>query len=140
MPTRTPLQYGELGTPFLWPQSFTLVPRWMTSTADSLKISTYFTRTYDSELDWEDKVVEPKEMALWPCDVYIGEQVLGDLVLVPRRSAHQVLNRGGLTVKMSWSRMTSQGIIEGVRLELPTYHRYASFPLCTSAVSVKRGF
>lgn len=123
MPIRTPLQYGEMRNPLLYPQSFTLVLRWMTSTADSLKISTYFTRTYDSELDWEDKVVEPNDMALWPCDIYVGEQVLGDLMLVPRRSAHQVLNRGGLTVKMSWSRMTSKGITEGIRLELPIYHR-----------------
>ncbi|KAI0082655.1 hypothetical protein K474DRAFT_1681082 [Panus rudis PR-1116 ss-1] len=58
-----------------------------------------------------------------PFTVYIAEQKLGDLVLVPPRSCHQVVNHGGLTIKTSWSRMTTTGLSVALHHELPLYRR-----------------
>ncbi|KAI6132110.1 hypothetical protein EDD16DRAFT_1775463 [Pisolithus croceorrhizus] len=40
----------------------------------------------------------------------LAEQWLGELVLVPPRSCHQVVNSGGITIKTSWSRMSLDGL------------------------------
>lgn len=40
---------------------------------------------------------------------------------VPRMSCHQVANQGGLTVKMSWSRMAMKGMSSTMYYELPLY-------------------
>lgn len=76
------------------------------------------------ELDRDWYTVSIEELKSAPFDVYITEQKQGDLVLVPSRSCHQVINRGGLTVKASWSRMTLKGLATAVYHELPIYRRY----------------
>ncbi|TRM62617.1 hypothetical protein BD626DRAFT_497942 [Schizophyllum amplum] len=58
-----------------------------------------------------------------PFHVYIIEQKLGDMVFVPPRSAHQVVNSGGITVKMSWSRMEPRSLQVALYNELPIYRR-----------------
>ena len=75
------------------------------------------------ELDLEQHIATPEELSQSPFPVYVGKQVLGDLVLVPKRSCHQVVNSGGITVKMSWSRMTVNGLVTAFHHELPIYRR-----------------
>lgn len=56
----------------------------MTSPSDCGDVTDYF-RGLGHELDWEDHVATVKELADAPFDVYVLEQKLGDLVLVPPR-------------------------------------------------------
>jgi hypothetical protein len=83
-----------------------------------------FFHEMDQELDFETHVVTLEELRRSRLDIYIAEQQLGDLVLVPPRSCHQVINNGGITMKTSWSRMTLKGLTHSLYHELPVYHRY----------------
>ncbi|KAG6867007.1 hypothetical protein C0991_003923 [Blastosporella zonata] len=94
----------------------------MTKTADAPQASKYF-QTLNQELDHETHVITVEQLAKAPFDVYIAEQKLGDLVLVPPRSCHQVVNYGGITIKTSWSRMTLKGLEAAYYHELPIYRR-----------------
>lgn len=98
----------------------------MTKSSDAAMVAKYFNTELKQELDWESLVLSVKELAAIPTTVYIAEQKTGDLILVPPRSSHQVVNHGGLTVKASWSRMTIQGVITAFYHELPVYQRYGS--------------
>ncbi|KAL5489802.1 hypothetical protein ACEPAI_4634 [Sanghuangporus weigelae] len=94
----------------------------MTRSSDAARAASYFQKL-GSELDHEIRVATPEEFAKAPFTVYVCEQRVGDLVLVPRRSCHQVVNHGGITAKMSWSRMTIEGLCTAFHHELPVYRR-----------------
>ncbi|KAL0946647.1 hypothetical protein HGRIS_012841 [Hohenbuehelia grisea] len=94
----------------------------MTDGSDAAEVAAYF-RKLHQELDHETHVISVDELAKAPFKVYIAEQLLGDLVLVPPRSCHQVVNQGGITIKTSWSRMTLKGLSTALFQELPVYHR-----------------
>lgn len=94
----------------------------MTETADAWTMAKHV-QSLGHELDLEDHAMSVEELAAAPCRVYITEQKVGDLVLVPPRSCHQVVNHGGLTMKMSWSRMTIKSAQIALRHELPIYRR-----------------
>ena len=94
----------------------------MTKSSDADKVSKYFHRLKE-ELDHESYVITIDKLAKAPFDVFIAEQKLGDLVLVPPRSCHQVINYGGITIKTSWSRMTLKGLETAYYHELPVYQR-----------------
>ncbi|KAF7305036.1 JmjC domain-containing protein [Mycena kentingensis (nom. inval.)] len=95
----------------------------MTATASANEVSEYFHHSLTEDLDHETHVVTIEQLAKAPFEVYIAQQTLGDLVIVPPRSAHQVVNAGGLTIKTSWSRMTVEGLTLALRFELPLYRR-----------------
>ena len=78
------------------------------------------------ELDMEAHVATPEQLQRAPFPIYVCEQKVGDLVLVPKRSCHQVVNNGGLTTKLSWSRMTVNGLVTAFHHELPIYRRSVS--------------
>lgn len=88
------------------------------------KPAMYFQDILHSELDLESHTASIGDLRDAPFDVYVAEQRLGDLVLVPPRSCHQVVNRGGLTIKMSWSRMGLKSFQLSLYDELPLYHRF----------------
>ncbi|KAH9071132.1 hypothetical protein EDB83DRAFT_2577696 [Lactarius deliciosus] len=94
----------------------------MTETSDAWTMAMYL-QSLGYELDLEEHAMSVKELAAAPCRVYITEQKAGDLVLVPPRSCHQVVNHGGLTMKMSWSRMTTKSAKIALHHELPIYRR-----------------
>lgn len=96
----------------------------MTKGSDAPAVAQFFqSLKVPQVLDKESYDVSIEELRTAPFPVYIAEQKLGDLVLVPPRSCHQVVNHGGLTVKVSWSRMTVKGVAIAIRHELPTYRR-----------------
>lgn len=96
----------------------------MTRSSDAPAVARFFqSLKVPQVLDKESYNVSVEELKTAPFSVYITEQKLGDLVLVPPRSCHQVVNQGGLTVKASWSRMTVKGISTAIRHELPVYRR-----------------
>ncbi len=105
--------YTENGASAFW---------FMTETSDAWTMAKYL-RSLGHELDLENHAMSVEELAAAPCRVYITEQKAGDLVLVPPRSCHQVVNHGGLTMKMSWSRMTNQSAEIALHHELPIYRR-----------------
>ncbi|KAF8136605.1 hypothetical protein EV363DRAFT_1158357 [Boletus edulis] len=94
----------------------------MTKSSAAPSVAAYF-HQLGQEVDLETHVVTIEELAKAPFDVYIAEQRLGDLVLVPPRSCHQVVNKGGITIKTSWSRMSLNGLQTALWHELPIYHR-----------------
>lgn len=96
----------------------------MTETSSANAAAKYFHNKLKHELDHETHVITVEQLAKAPFNVYITEQKLGDLVLVPPRSSHQVVNAGGITIKTSWSRMTLDGLTLALRYELPLYRRF----------------
>jgi len=94
----------------------------MTDSSAALSMAMYF-QSLGQELDLESHAMSIEEFAAAPCEIYIAEQKAGDLVLVPPRSCHQVINHGGLTVKMSWSRMSIRSTQVALHHELPIYRR-----------------
>lgn len=95
----------------------------MTASSSAPKVAEYFRSELGQELDHENYVVSIAELAKAPFLVYVLQQKLGDMVLVPPRSCHQVINTGGITVKTSWSRMTLTGLSVAYNFELPIYRR-----------------
>lgn len=85
----------------------------------------YFHDKLGVELDLESHKATVEEFRAAPFSVYVAEQRLGDLVLVPPRSCHQVVNKGGITIKMSWSRMGVESFHYSLHAELALYHRYS---------------
>lgn len=94
----------------------------MTKGSSSVDAAKYFQKL-GRELDHENYVINLEELAKAPFKIYIIKQKVGDLVLVPPRSCHQVVNFGGITVKTSWSRMTLEGLSTAYHQELPIYRR-----------------
>ncbi|KAH8107064.1 hypothetical protein BXZ70DRAFT_885104 [Cristinia sonorae] len=95
----------------------------MTESQVAPEAAQFFWDHVGKHLDWEEHTASIQDFANAPFTVYIAEQTLGDLVLVPPRSSHQVINSGGLTVKTSWSRMTVAGLETALYHELPLYRR-----------------
>lgn len=94
----------------------------LTSRDDSYKASMYW-RSLGQELDLESHVATVEQLAKADFPIYVCEQRLGSFVIVPPQSCHQVLNSGGLTMKLSWSRMTPQSFTRSLTYELPIYQR-----------------
>jgi JmjC domain, hydroxylase len=94
----------------------------MTASADATAAAEYMHKL-QQELDHESYNISVEELARAPFKVYITEQKLGDMVLVPPRCCHQVVNSGGITIKTSWSRMTINGLSAALHHELLIYRR-----------------
>ena len=96
----------------------------MTKHSDAPNAADFLKKHLHHEWDEESHVVQVEVFAKAPFTVYIAQQKLGDLMLVPKRSCHQVINSGGITSKISWSRMTLRGLETALCHELPVYRRY----------------
>ncbi|KLO11872.1 hypothetical protein SCHPADRAFT_830444 [Schizopora paradoxa] len=99
----------------------------MVEGSDASQAAEYF-HLLGHELDLEKHFASPEELSSAPFPIYIGKQVLGDHVLVPKRCCHQVINSGGVSVKLSWSRMTVDGLTTAFHHELPLYRRWVCRP------------
>lgn len=98
----------------------------MTETSAARQVSDYF-HQLNQELDHENYFITIEDLAQAPFNIYLVQQRLGDMVLVPPRSSHQVVNYGGITLKIAWSRMTIKGLSLAFHYELPIYRRYFHF-------------
>lgn len=112
------MTYAEPGAFSVW---------FFTPSHEASKVARHFKEKHQTELDWEATFLTPSEFADFPCPVYVCKQGVGDLVLVPRRSCHQVTNFGGLNIKTSWSRMTPLSLREAITEECPIYRRLSTF-------------
>ncbi|KZV87802.1 hypothetical protein EXIGLDRAFT_723339 [Exidia glandulosa HHB12029] len=93
----------------------------LTETADADKVSRHF-NSDDVVVEFEHHEASLDELAHADFTVYIGEQRTGDFIYVPSRSTHQVINRGGLTCKIAWSRMTARSLTLAMAEDLPIYN------------------
>ncbi|TFL07550.1 hypothetical protein BDV98DRAFT_599838 [Pterulicium gracile] len=95
----------------------------MTSTESSAHASEYFAKQLRHVLDHETHFVSPQDLENAAFPIYYYEQRLGDCIIIPPRSCHQVVNHGGITIKMSWSRLLVQDLPAALYSELPLYQR-----------------
>jgi hypothetical protein len=58
-----------------------------------------------------------------PFNIQLIEQRIGDFVLVPPNAPHQVVNRGGRSVKVAWNTITTRSLSQSI-LALPNYRNY----------------
>ncbi|KAL7747234.1 hypothetical protein RI367_007445 [Sorochytrium milnesiophthora] len=61
-------------------------------------------------VELDDNYVTLERFANSEFDVFVVKQRLGDFVLLPSDSVHQVVNKGGLSVKMAWNRHTVRSL------------------------------
>lgn len=96
---------------------------WFMTESSIAPVAARYFQELGHELDHENHVISLEELKKAPFKVFVIEQKIGDLVLVPPRSCHQVVNFGGITIKSAWSRMTLSGLSTAYYHELPIYHR-----------------
>ncbi|KAG8876333.1 hypothetical protein FRC20_001836 [Serendipita sp. 405] len=94
----------------------------MAATEDAREAGSYW-RDLGHELDLETHVATVDEFSKAPFPVYICQQAVGDFVIVPPSSCHQVINSCGLTVKIAWSRMIPKSLDIAIKGELRIYQR-----------------
>lgn len=95
---------------------------WFLTPSTSANLASAYWRHLGHELDLESYLATVEEWAAAPFEVYVCEQKKGDMILVPGRSCHQVINTG-FTAKIAWSRMTPWSLGVALREELPIYQR-----------------
>ncbi|RKO87560.1 hypothetical protein BDK51DRAFT_9852, partial [Blyttiomyces helicus] len=91
----------------------------MTKSDDRQQISDFF-NTEGGSVFSENFLCPVEVLKKSPVPVYVIEQKLGDFVIVPPLSVHQVVNKGGFNTKVSWNRMTEDSLRRCVDF-LPTY-------------------
>ncbi|KZT37980.1 hypothetical protein SISSUDRAFT_1119928 [Sistotremastrum suecicum HHB10207 ss-3] len=84
------------------------------------KLVKYF-RSKCKEIDLGTKSITIEDLIASDCTVYVAEQKLGDLLIVPPNSFHQTINSTGLRLTMSWSRMPIQSLKLALHGELDIY-------------------
>ncbi|KAI9889941.1 MAG: hypothetical protein M1814_004664 [Vezdaea aestivalis] len=77
----------------------------MTEHKDRHIVAEYWRASLKQDIDMENHLATLEAWKNAPFTVYIFEQCIGDLVLVPSMSPHQVHNRA-VTVKVAWNRTT----------------------------------
>ncbi|KAL1919005.1 uncharacterized protein VTP21DRAFT_2386 [Calcarisporiella thermophila] len=80
-------------------------------------------QSLNRDIDAEDYLAGVDELYKANFDIFLIEQRLGDLVIVPPNSAHQVINRGGCTIKISWNRIVPETLQYAINETLPIYRR-----------------
>ena len=67
----------------------------------------------------------PAALAGAPFPVHVHEQVVGDCVLLPSDTPHQVVNEGaGVSVKVSWNRVSASSLAQFLGETMDVYQRY----------------
>ncbi|KZV85282.1 hypothetical protein EXIGLDRAFT_262064 [Exidia glandulosa HHB12029] len=96
----------------------------MVGTRDADAAASYFhAKKHELELEHATPFTKPADLVDAPFKIYVAQQRRGDLVIMPPRCSHQVMNQGGLVGTLAWSRMTLPSIGYAHYLELPIYNR-----------------
>jgi hypothetical protein len=109
-----------------------------TDSASSTAMSDWFNEALDRTLDEESYIVPLPTLKEAPFKIYVCQQRLGDLVVVPRRSCHQVVNHGGFTIKASWSILPIESLEPALHLELPIYQRVGRHEIYRVKLTIHR--
>ncbi|SZF02629.1 unnamed protein product [Blumeria hordei] len=78
----------------------------MTETKEREVVSEYFLSILGHDIGVEKHFAQVNAWKKAPFNVWIVEQKVGDLILIPPLAPHQVWNRGTRTMKVAWNRTT----------------------------------
>ncbi|KAH8811868.1 hypothetical protein F5884DRAFT_700693 [Xylogone sp. PMI_703] len=76
----------------------------MTETKDRSLVSEFFLSILGHDIEIEKHFAQVNAWKKAPFTVYVVEQRVGDLILIPPLAPHQVWNRGTRTMKVAWNR------------------------------------
>ncbi|KAF9581848.1 hypothetical protein BGW38_000979, partial [Lunasporangiospora selenospora] len=92
----------------------------LVATGDKAKAEALW-KSFGHPLEYEGYFASVEELACADFPIYVIEQKIGDFVLVPSQSYHQVFNLGRASIKIAWNRLTSQSLKASVDYVLPRY-------------------
>jgi JmjC domain, hydroxylase/Zinc finger, ZZ type len=92
------------------------------------------TRGNVAEIDWSNTF--PEELAECDFPIYICEQRVGDLVVFPPATAHQVWNRGRLSTKLVWNILHPLSVDVGLRYVQPSYNRLCHSDIARTGLAI----
>ncbi|POS85669.1 hypothetical protein EPUL_002494 [Erysiphe pulchra] len=93
----------------------------MTETTEREDVLEYFSATLGHDVDVEKHFAQINALRKAPFNVWVLEQKVGDLVIVPPLAPHQVWNRGTRTIKAAWNRTTVDTLELALHESLPNY-------------------
>jgi hypothetical protein len=91
----------------------------MTESKDREVVSEYFLSMLGHDIEVESHFAQINAWKKAPFPVYIVEQRVGDLILIPPLAPHQVWNRGTRTMKVAWNRTTVETLELALHEALP---------------------
>ncbi|KAI9237612.1 MAG: hypothetical protein BYD32DRAFT_415844 [Podila humilis] len=94
---------------------------WFMISAKDKKNAEKFWRSLGHPLEYEGYFASVEELKTANFPIYVIEQKLGDFVMVPSESYHQVVNMGKATIKVSWNRLTAHSLTAAIKNVLPRY-------------------
>lgn len=91
----------------------------MTESKDREVVSEYFLSMLGHDIEVESHFAQINAWKKAPFPVYIVEQKVGDMILIPPLAPHQVWNRGARTMKVAWNRTTVETLELAIHEALP---------------------
>ncbi|KAI9595548.1 hypothetical protein BDF19DRAFT_440815 [Syncephalis fuscata] len=107
---------SEPGAKALW---------FIASRADKDKASQFWQLHSNNKhsLDLDDYFMPIDVLKTAPFPIYVIEQRIGDLIVLPSDAAHQVINQGGWSIKVAWNRTTTESLEYSINHALPLYKK-----------------
>ncbi|KAJ3175359.1 hypothetical protein HDU87_006311 [Geranomyces variabilis] len=94
---------------------------WFLAESAALSQVSRFWKAQGQSIYGDDYFASVDVLQTAPFDVFVIEQKLGDFVIVPPETAHQVYNKGGINMKLSWNRVTVDSLQRCVERVLSEY-------------------
>jgi hypothetical protein len=91
----------------------------MTETKEREVVSEYFLSMLGHDIEVEKHFAQINAWKQAPFNVWVVEQKVGDLILIPPLAPHQVWNRGTRTMKAAWNRTTVDTLELAINEALP---------------------
>ena len=91
----------------------------MTETKEREVVSEYFLSMLGHDIEVEKHFAQINAWKKAPFNVWVVEQRVGDLILIPPLAPHQVWNRGTRTMKAAWNRTTVDTLELAINEALP---------------------
>ncbi|KAK3806445.1 MAG: hypothetical protein J3Q66DRAFT_393044 [Benniella sp.] len=98
---------------------------WLMVSAEDKDKAEALWRSCGHPLEYESYFATISDLQRATFPIYVVEQKIGDLIMVPSLCYHQVVNLGKATVKVSWNRLTAHGLSAAVHEVLPRYREIA---------------
>ncbi|CAG8979365.1 hypothetical protein HYALB_00002491 [Hymenoscyphus albidus] len=102
--------FGEKAGSSIW---------FMTETKEREVVSEYFLSMLGHDIEVEKHFAQLNAWKRAPFNVWVVEQRVGDLILIPPLAPHQVWNRGTRTMKVAWNRTTVDTLELAIHEALP---------------------
>ena len=91
----------------------------MTETKEREVVSEYFLSMLGHDIEVEKHFAQVNAWKKAPFNVWVVDQRVGDLILIPPLAPHQVWNRGTRTIKAAWNRTTVDTLELAIHEALP---------------------